>query len=141
MSSLSTVNDVDYRLIYMQEQDFAQRVRDVYIAKQGVKKPPTFHSMLEEFIDIQAYLLIEHYPEEKFGDCTEAKLNELREGVKKEDPKAIEFVLRRFDLRFIEMFEEDLLKYLKHNQYAFFEQDPYDRSYKVIHNSSLQNVW
>lgn len=137
---LAIREEVDYRVIYMAERQFDERVRDVYIAKQTTKKAPTFHEILQELVDIEACLFVLHR-EEAFSDLTEDGRRDLINLIEAEDMGALDFVLSRLDARFVEMFAKDLFLYLVSNQYSFFEQDPWDKEHVVTHNSSIQSVW
>lgn len=137
---LAMREEVDYRIIYMAERQFKERVEDVYIAKQTHLKAPAFHEILQELIDVEACLFVMHR-EEAFCDLTEEKRTELIQRIEAEDMEALEFVLERLDKRFVEMFAKDLFLFLVSNQYSFFERDPWDKEHVAIYNSSIQSIW
>lgn len=137
---LAMREEVDYRIIYMAERQFKERVEDVYIAKQTTKKAPSFHDILQELIDVEACLFVLHR-EEEFCDFTEEQRKELIHRIESEDIEALELVLSRLDKYFIEMFAKDLYLFLVSNQYSFFEHDPYDPEHIEVYNSSIQPVW
>lgn len=134
------VKDVDYRLIYMLEQDFEERVRDVYTAKATVHRPPVFLDVLGELIDLEALIFFNMY-DEHFKDMDDYERLALREALNAEDPHAIAFVMERMDSRFVEMFARDLYLFLKSNFLFFLERDHYSMDYTHIHNSPLHSIW
>lgn len=138
---LAMREDVDFRLIYMDEVRFQERVRDVYVAKQTMKKPPKFKEILEELMDIQASLFLQHEGERVFGDFTQEERERMLERIDAEDLDTLDLVYERFNPRFIEMFAQDLFLYLMANQFMFFEEDILDRHHIDVHNSCLQQVW
>lgn len=137
---LATREDIDYRVIYMAERNFKQRLEDVYIAKQTHQRPPIFHALLEELVDIEAALFVMHHPE-AFSDFTEEGQEMLILEVEAGNEEMQALVFERMDRRFVEMFAKDLYLMLVSHQYAFFEQDVYDSNYKRFHNACIQSVW
>lgn len=132
--------EIDYRIVYMKEQDFERKVQDVYIAKQTYYRPPFFIDILMELIDIEAALFMLHSRDE-FEDLTEREYDDLYRKVEAEDPEAINYVYERMDKRFIECFARDLYLHLTSHQLAFLENDVYKEEEWVVHASPIQSVW
>jgi hypothetical protein len=137
---LAIREDIDYRLIYMNERAFHGRVSDVYVAKQTHQRPPYFHDILEELVDIEAGLFLLHSPE-AFSDMSEYKRKELEKLVQVEDPDAIAIVFERMSVNFIEMFAKDLFLFLLSHNLAFLEKDFYNPIFVDEHNRPIQEVW
>lgn len=138
---LSIKDDIDYRIVYMEQRKIEERLKDVYIAKSTQKKPPTFGGILEELVDIEAALFVRHNREIDFLDFTDEEIEGLIRDVDLEIPEAIAAVLERMDMRFIEMFAKDLFLMLLANNYVFFEQDRFDRNQFSVYHEPIQSIW
>lgn len=132
--------EVDYRIIYISEREFAERVNDVYISKQTAKRPPFFNELLEELVDIEAAFFVMQN-REVFNDLNDDEVDELLNLVVAEDPNAIQKVFERIDPHFIELFARDLYLHLMVTGLTFFERDFYITHSVREYHSPLQSVW
>ena len=134
--------DVDYRIIYIAEDEFRSRVENAYIAKQTAKSPPVFHELLDDLITVEVKLFVEHHPEVFTGQgMSEEEVKSLLHAIDAEDYHAIAYVSELIDPRHVEMFARDLLLFLVHNQWFFLEKDVYSNDYLFTYNSPLAEVW
>lgn len=134
------VRELDYRVVYMMETDFENRVRDVYVAKHSHRRAPLFIDILAELVDIEAALFMLHH-REAFSELSEAEYGEMYRKVEAEDMDAIHFAYSRMSEEFVECFAKDLFIYLKNNKISFLEEDFYDSNDTLSHNSAIQSVW
>jgi hypothetical protein len=147
MSSLVLRPDSDYRVIYLREADFEQRMADVYTQKQTEKGAPFLDDMLVELIDIEAILFLEKARENPFQfGLSESEIDSLEQQIVLEDnlETAYTVLWDRAGRDFIELFQRDVRRYLMDNQISFFETDEvYRRSRQdaVLRNSPIIEVW
>ena len=132
--------EVDYRIVYMKEKDFENRVNEVYHAKQTYRRAPYFMDILEELVDLEASLYMLHN-EEAFMDFSESARDDLYRQVEGGDFEAIQTVLGRMDRDFLEKFAKDLFLYLFNHHFTFLERDLYNNQDVVMHNPAVQRVW
>lgn len=137
---LNIQTDVDYRLIYMREREFSNRVFDVYIAKQTYKRAPYFDEILSELMDIEVWIFLLESEMVKQVLSEEYRLSLIRR-IEKDDHEATSEVFHLMDNHFIETFARDLFLFLLSHNLCFLERDFYDSSQVEERNMPLQDIW
>lgn len=135
----------DYRVAYLLETNFEQRINDVYIAKQTTRRAPYFHDMLAELIDIEATIYLEkikHNPHESPFTDDELVMLEDMIVISQDFEAACELLLSR-DPRYIQQFEYDVYQYLMDKRISFVHQDFNYRHTDIIkfENDAIVDVW
>lgn len=130
-------HDIDYRIIYTREAEFHKRMRDIYIARQTHKNPPSFEALLEELMEYDVWLFL-FDKKEADGTMTpderEHFLHELQFG-------DMESLYQFSEKGFMDLFARDLFLFLTVNRFFFIERDAYERSHVTYRNPALQEVW
>lgn len=144
-AALAFKNEPDYRVVYLKETDFEQRMNDVYLSKQTYKGAPFYFDILSELIDIEALLFLEIVKENPHKySFTQNEIEEYEQRiVVLEDIEAAITILARADEGFLELFQRDVYNYLMEKQMSFFMGDGYykEREGALLKNSPTIEVW
>ena len=140
----ATLNEREYRIIYLMESEFEQRMKDVYIATQNDKGAPFLDDMIQELLDIEALLFLEYMKRRPSNyEIRKEDIENLRMDILGGDFEAVVYVFERCDRYFSEMFERDVVNFLMEKQLSFFERiHPFgSRSDSYLYNQPVVSVW
>lgn len=148
MSMLLAANkELAYRVAYLREADFEEKMRSVYIGKQTATEAPFLGEILVEMIDIQALVFLEVIREnpQDFDISSEA-LSDLEFRIYvQEDSDAAMSILSMADPRFLDSFQRDVYRFLMDNHMSFYIEDLYtvrkSRKDSILKNPPVLNVW
>lgn len=145
MNALASRFDVDYRVIFKHEGEFARRLNDVYIAKYTNVAAPFFDEIFEELLTMAASIFSDELVEniDQYDIDLQSALHLQNTLIVHDDVEAAMNILHHHGRDFLQLFERDVYQYLIHHQITFYERTSayHDRRDATLRNPPVIEVW